>query len=199
MGKLGSAKVYGGVGAILMLIGGIGGIIPFIGFTIVGLILLFIAVKYVAEETRDESIFKNYLFYFMCNVIAIVAAGIIIFLTIGGFSLLSVMQERGEHPEHFLGSFAALIGGLVVALIIAWVLLILAAIYLRKSYNRIAKHTGVDIFRTTGTIYFIGAVTLIILVGALIIFVAKIMEIIAFFSLPENLPSPSVPETPPPV
>ena len=186
---MGSAKVYGGVGAILMLIGGI---IPFLGIImpIVGLVLLFIAVKYISEEAKDESIFRNYLFYFVCNVIAIVAAAAIIFITFGGLSMISMIRERGgENPEHIFGSMAALIGGLIVALIIAWVLLIIAAIYLRKSYNRIARHTGVDIFRTTGTLYFIGAVTLIIIVGAIIILVAKIMEIIAFFSLPEDMPS----------
>jgi len=189
MGKLGSAKIYGGIGAILMLIGGI---IPFVGIImpIVGLVLLFIAVKYISEEARDESIFKNYLYYFVCNIIAIVAAAALTFVTLGGLSFLSVMHGKGgENPEFAFGSLAAVLSSIIAALVIAWVLLILASIYLRRSYNRIAKHTGVDIFRTTGTVYFIGAATLIILVGAIIIFVAKILEIVAFFSLPEEMPS----------
>ena len=61
--------------------------------------------------------------------------------------------------------------------------------YLRKSYNSIAKHTKVHLFRTTGLIYFIGAITLIIAIGIIIILVAKILEIVAYFSLPEKLPS----------
>jgi len=190
MSKLGNAKIYGGVGAILMLVGGI---IPFAGIVlpIVGLVLLFIAVKYIAEESRDESIFKNYLYYFVINVIAIIAAAGIVFFTIGGSSFLSIMKEKGGGTAHWtIGSLGALIGGLIAALVVAWILLLIAAIYLRRSYNHIAKHTGVDIFHTTGTVYFIGAATLIILVGAIIIFIAKILEIIAFFSLPENMPSP---------
>ena len=61
--------------------------------------------------------------------------------------------------------------------------------YLRKSYNRIAEHTQVSTFKTTSTVYFIGAITTIILIGFLIIFIAKIIEIVAFFSIPETLPA----------
>ena len=71
---------------------------------------------------------------------------------------------------------------------IAWILSIIGAIYLRKSYRAIAKHTGVHIFETTGTVYFIGAITTIILIGFLILFIGRIMEIIAYFSLPDKLP-----------
>ena len=70
-----------------------------------------------------------------------------------------------------------------------WVLMIIATMYLRKSYYRIAKHTKVHLFHTTGTVYFIGAITLIIGIGALILLVARILEMIAYFSLPDNLPA----------
>ncbi|HEC76637.1 MAG TPA: DUF996 domain-containing protein [Thermoplasmatales archaeon] len=188
MGKLGNAKVFGGIGAILSLVGGF---IPLIGVVLplVGLILLFIAVKYIAEETKDDSIFRNYVLYFVCSIIAIVAAFAIIFITIGGFSFLAFLhsEEMGE-PGNF-DSIVALLGGFFIALIVAWILLIFGTMYLRKSYNHIAKNTKVDLFRTTGTVYFIGAITLIILIGGLILLIAKILEIVAFFSLPENIPS----------
>ena len=70
---------------------------------------------------------------------------------------------------------------------VAWILLILGTLYLRKSYNSIAEYTKVDLFKTTGLVYFIGAITLIVIIGIFIIIVAKILEIVAFFSLPENL------------
>ena len=193
-----NAKVFGGIGAILSLIGGA---IPGIGFVmpIVGLVLLFVAVKYISEETGDDTIFRNYLFYFVCILIAIIAAAAIIFVTVGGLSFFTMLSEEdfsGEEPP--LGFLGALMGGIFIALVIAWVLLIVGTMYLRKSYNHIADRTRVDLFRTTGTMYFIGALTLVVLIGALILFIAKILEIIAFFSLPETLPAAAGRETSPP-
>jgi len=198
MSKMSDAKVFGGVGAILSLIGGV---VPLIGFIlpIVGLVLLFVAIKYISEETGDDTIFRNYLFYFVCILIAIIAAAAIIFVTVGGLSFFTMLSEEdfsGEEPP--LGFLGALMGGIFIALVIAWVLLIVGTMYLRKSYNHIADRTRVDLFRTTGTMYFIGALTLVVLIGALILFIAKILEIIAFFSLPETLPAAAGRETSPP-
>jgi len=44
-------------------------------------------------------------------------------------------------------------------------------------------------FSTVGTLYLIGAALLIIMIGGLILIVAKVLEMIAFFSLPEKLPT----------
>ena len=190
LGKLREAKIYGGIGAILMLVGGF---IPSIGviLPLVGLILLFIAVKYIADETKDHAIFKNYLLYFFCSIIAMFAAIAVMVITFGGWSFFAAFksQEMASKPELGFGFLKAFIGAALIALIVTWVLLIIGTMYLRKSYESIAKHTKVDLFRTTGTIYFIGAITLIVLIGGLIILIAKILEIVSFFSLPEELPA----------
>jgi len=44
-------------------------------------------------------------------------------------------------------------------------------------------------FRTTGLLFLIGAATLIVLVGFVILFIAAILQVVAFFSIPEQLPS----------
>jgi len=75
-----------------------------------------------------------------------------------------------------------------LALIIGWIFILISALYLKKSYYSIAKYTKVHLFRTTGLVYFIGAITLIFVVGVFVIFIAKILEIIAFYSLPRKLP-----------
>lgn len=99
-----NAKVFGGIGAILSLIGGA---IPGIGFVmpIVGLVLLFVAVKYISEETRDDSIFRNYLFYFVCILIAIIAAAAIVFVTIGGLSFFTLISEEDFSERGHLWDF----------------------------------------------------------------------------------------------
>ena len=95
------------------------------------------------------------------------------------------LSEVRELP-HLLS--VKLIFSLIAALLIFWILYLISAIFVKNSYYSIAHHTGVDLFHTTGLLYLIGAATLIIFIGAIIIFIAKILEIIAFFSLPEELP-----------
>jgi uncharacterized membrane protein len=192
MVELSNAKIMGGIGAILMLIGGF---IPYAGpiVSILGLVLLFIAVKTISDLTKDKNIFSNYLMHFIFSiltVIAIVAIMLIAFGAAGGFTWISSLETAEITDfESFWEYFGELIGGCVLALIIGWILSIIAAIYLKRSYNSIAEHTKVGLFKTTGTAYFIGAITTIILIGFLILLIARIIEIIAYFSLPDKLPT----------
>lgn len=194
MSNLSNAKIVGGIGALLSLIGWL--FSANFGFVvgIIGLIMVFIAVKYIADETKEKSIFNNYLYFFVCSFIAIIAmAAIIVFsvlTTIDVFNLQN-FQEMAESITDFASfweTFGSLIIGCALALVIGWILLIIGTLFLRKSFNSIADHTKVELFRTTGFVYLIGALTLIILIGFLIIIIAKIMEIIAFFSIPDTLP-----------
>lgn len=191
MTKLGEAKILGGIGAILSLLVFTPYVGPIVG--LVGLVLVFIAVKYVADTTKHQKIFQDYLMNFIFQIIALVAVIIIMIIAFGvsgGFSWIEGLEGK-EYTDlnSFWDSFGTMIIGLIAALVIAWIFLVLGARYLRKSYNSIAEHTQVGLFRTTGTVYFIGTITLIILVGFLILFIAKILEIISFFSLPENPPA----------
>jgi uncharacterized membrane protein len=195
MSKLSEAKILGGIGAILSLLF----IIPYGGSVIalIGLILIFIAVKYIADETKNHSIFQNYLMNFILSIVAlgaVIAIMIIAFGLSGGLAWAQSLQGRNFTDfSSFWASFGTIIGGCIVAFIIAWVLLILGALYLRKSYTSIAEQTKVDMFKTTGLVYFIGAITLIVVIGIFILIVAKILEIVSFFSLPENLPGTTEP------
>ena len=195
MRNLSETKVYGGIGAILMLIGSF---IPYGGpiISIIGLVLIFIAVKAISEITKDDDIFRNYLMHFIFTILAIVAIIVIMIIAFGaagGFSWITELTELQSEDitdfNTFWDLFGDMIVGAIVALVVGWILAIISALYLRKSYNNIAEHTKVSTFKTTGTIYLIGAITLIILIGFLIIFIAKIIEIIAYFSIAESLPS----------
>lgn len=192
--------MLGGIGALLSLLT----IVPTIGFLlgIIGLVLVFVAVKYIANETKNQNIFQNYLMNFIFSIIAIVAVFVIMIMSFGlsgGMSwITSIQNQEFTDPGAVWSSFGTLIGGCILALFVAWILMIIGSLYLRKSYNSIAEHTKVDLFKTTGLVYFIGAVSLIVVIGAFIIIVAKILEIIAYFSLPENLPTtPEQPKTEP--
>ncbi|MBN2600230.1 MAG: DUF996 domain-containing protein [Candidatus Thermoplasmatota archaeon] len=199
MSNIGQAKILGGIGALLTLLF----IIPNIGVIlgIVGLVLVFVAVKYIAEETKDHSIFQNYLMNFIFYIIAIGAIiGIMIlaFGVSGGMSWITAIQP-GDITDFssFWESFGTLFIACALAFLVAWIMLLIGALYLKKSYDRIAEHTKVDLFKTTGLVNLIGAATLIIVIGAFIILIAKILEIVSYFSLPENLPQTPQPPMPP--
>jgi len=197
MGELSNAKTIGKVGALLMLLGGF---IPFIGpiISIVGIVLVLIAVKSISELFKDKDIFRNYLIDFILSIISIVAIFVIIlngFIKVGGFSWINSLQNINiQDFSTFWDYFCDIIPYAILALLVGWILWVIGAIYLRRSYNSIAKHTNVSLFRTTGTVYLIGAITTIILIGFVILFVGRIIEVIAYFSLPDELPTGDIKE-----
>ena len=162
MTKLGDAKTLGGIGSILLLIPGV---------NIVGYVLILIAGKYVSDELGDKSIFDNMLYAVIAGIVGAAAAAFI-FITGAVFGA-------------FTFELSAILA-IIVGLGIAWVGLIVSAIFLRKAYDTMATKLDVGTFRTAGMLYFIGAILTIILVGFLILFVAAIVQIVAFFSIKET-------------
>ena len=201
--KLHSAKLLGGIGSILMLLCPIpaaGWLIAFVGF-----ILVLVAVKYIADEIKDHNVFTNYLLAF---IIVIVGAVVAIFII--AFSYFSwgagvnwtqfqnmtstsqftqMMQTQGVVP--FLSS-------IIAGLLVLWICTSSSPpSSCGRVSTRLLARTHTPMFHTTGLLYLIGAATAIILVGFIIIFVAFILQIIAFFSMPETLSAPAA--VPPPM
>jgi uncharacterized membrane protein len=194
MGSLSNAKIFGGIGALLMLIGVIPQTFGILG--LIGFIMVFIAVKIIADQSKEKDIFNNYLYSFILVIIAVVVAGAILLMTftsVGGIQFFMDLQNLAmsnpADPMVIFDAIAPVLTGAIAALVIGWIILIVAVIYLRKSFNKIAEVTNVKWFATTGLLYLIGAFTLIIVIGALILLIAVILEIVAFFSLPDQLPA----------
>ena len=191
MKSLSEAKMLGGIGSILLLVGAP---IPQIGFvvSIVGLILQFIAIKNISEIVQDQSIFSNFLINFIFGILAIGSVLIVLIATIGsvgGISFFTALEGMNRtQPAEIFSYIQPLLSGCILALVVMWILLLIGAIYLRKSYNSIAEQTNVETFKTTGTLYLVGTASIIFIVGFLIIFIARIFEIISFFSIPDNPP-----------
>ena len=188
MGTLSSAKTLGGVGAIIMLVGGI----IFFPLAIVGIILVAVAVKQISEAVNNHDVFKNFLLFIVLQIIAIVALVAMLFLAFGGFALFAA-STGGTDFGAITSGLGATLTICLLAFIVSYILYILAAVYLKKSFDAIGNYTKVDMFKTTGLIYLIGAVLMIILVGAFIIFIAEILMIVAFFSIPDTIPAPGAP------
>lgn len=191
MSLLNNAKILGGIGALLTLIGVL---VPSFGFFvgIVGFILVFVAVKYISDKVKDKSIFNNFLYFFITVIIAVVVAVVILIITFieaGGMTYISELQGLAySDPMAVWEAVQPLLTGVLVTLAIFWILMIISVIFFRKSYDKIAEYTKVKWFSTTGLIFLIGAVTVIILIGFVIILIGMIIQIIAFFSLPDKLP-----------
>ena len=164
MSKLGDAKTLGGIGAILLLIPGI---------SIIGYILILVATKYVSDDLGDKSIFDNMLYAVIAGIVGVAAAAFIIF-TGAAFSAVTFSESA--------------IAGVIVGLAMSWIALIISSIFIRRSYNTMATRLNIGNFRTAGTLYFIGAILTIILVGFIVLLIAAIVQIIAFFAIPDSVP-----------
>ncbi|TMI29660.1 DUF996 domain-containing protein [Candidatus Bathyarchaeota archaeon] len=63
-------------------------------------------------------------------------------------------------------------------------------IFLKRSYEKISQRLNVSAFATTGLLYLIGAALTIVFVGFLILLVALIFQVVAYFSIQDRPPSP---------
>ncbi len=189
MVSLAQAKTLGGIGSILVLLS----IIPRAGglLALVGLVLILVAVKYISDALEDKSIFNNML---ISLILAI--AGIIVGILFAAAVLISSFGEWRGEPSMIMGPrFYTILPALLLAIAPIWIFYIVSAIYLRKSYDTIASKLNIDIFRTAALVYLIGAVLSIVLIGFFLIFVAEILQAVAFFSIPEKEIQPSQPAT----
>ena len=165
MGKLSDAKMLGGIGSILQ-------IIPYLN--VVGFILTLIAVKFVSDEVRDGSIFSDMLYAVIAGIVGFAIAAVGIFGTLFSIGVLG----------------PAALGRIVVFLVVAWISLIVSSIFIRKAFDKMATKLNVGTFRTAGMLYFVGALLTVILVGFVILFIAFILQVVAFFSINEAMGQP---------
>jgi uncharacterized membrane protein len=200
MTKLSEAKTYGGVGSILLLLA----IVPTVGWllAIVGAVLVLIAIKKVSETVTDPSIFNNMLIAIILALVGLVVGVVVIaasVLSTFGLSALTQTVPGSLPPTIARGDLVKLIGGIIIGLAIVWILLLVSAIFVRRSYGSMGTKLGVGMFGTSGLLYLIGAALTIVLVGFIIIFIALILNIIAFFSIPDQpaMPPPSMQPMPP--
>ena len=165
MGSLDTAKLLGGIGSILELI-------P--GASIIGYILTLIAVKYISDALQDRAIFNNMLYAVITGIVG-VAVGVFLLFTGAFFSIFT------------LGMTGIL--GVVAFLAVVWIALVISAVFIRRSFDEMSSRLNVRAFHTAGTLYFVGAILTIVVVGFLILLVAYLFQIIAFFSIRETMPS----------
>jgi len=164
-------KNIGGIGSILLLtafIPSVGQVLSFTGF-----VMVIIAVYKLSGLIGKKEIFNNYLIGIILNI----AIFTIVIFVIGAAFLFSLRA-----------GLAGLGIGIILALLLAWIILIVSAHFINKSFEKISQATGVTDFKTAGKLYFIGSILHVIIIGVFISLIAAIIQIVAFFSLPSALP-----------
>ncbi len=159
--KLDDGRVFGGVGTLLLFTL----VVPYFGVLtwLFGYIMLLIGIKRIADFTKRPKVFS----YFLTSVI-ISMLGFPIFIALGG--VIGVTQ------------YGQLLW-VIIAGVVYWILSIVAALFVKRSFSMVAQATGVRLFRTTGTVYVVGAILHIIGIGFVITFVGLILQTVSFFSI----------------
>jgi len=195
MPSLNEVKTLGGIGSLFTLLA----IVPTAGavLSIVGLIMILIAVKYASDILGDPKIFTNMLYAVILGIIGIVVAVVAVISAVAsvlGLGFLSGSAAMGTVPPTMAaGDIVGLIGTLAIGLVAVWVCFLISAIFLRRSYGELGRRLNVGLFGTAGLLYLIGAALTIVLVGLALIFIAEILFLVAFFSInTQAAPSPPV-------
>ncbi len=190
MSSLAQAKTLGGIGSILLLVS----FIPYAGgiLGLIGLVLILIAVNYISEAFRDKSIFNNMLISVILAVVGVIVGVVLAFAFMFPFF-------RGFVAPYDMSMFMAprFLTAILLFIIPVWIFYIASAIFLRKSYNAIASKLNINMFSTAASLYLIGAVLAIIFIGFILIFVAEILQVVAYFSIPDQATQPSQPAVQP--
>lgn len=179
MPELSQAKILGGIGSIFLFISVF---MPIIGAIIwlIGVILWLIAIKYIADCVNEPMIFRNAV-YTLLSILASFSAFLIILMLSGAFFMHFFYQ-----PELFgLWSVFCIALPSVIA---AWLFLILSAVFLKRSFDKISERLKTKNFSVAALLYLVGVVLLIVIIGFLLLLIAMIWMIIAFLSLPDKLP-----------
>ena len=166
--SLESNKNLGGIGAILLAI-------PFLN--LIGIILVLIAMKGMAEYYDEDEIFKNALYGFIFGFIGVIALVALILMFAFGIAVTSPVTSPTTLP--FAG-----IGLLIITILILYGFSLIGAIFYKKSLDTLSKKSGEQIFTTAGLILLIGAA--IPVIGEILKFVAWIMAAVGFFNIKEK-------------
>lgn len=174
--------------------------VPTVGWVlgIAGFILILIAIDRVSVEVGDRQIFTNAILSIVFAIIAVaVAAFFVIALILHFVGLGNIPSYNYTMYQNMAqANWVNIILAVIPALLATWILLIFSALFIRRAYGGIAKSLNVSLFETGALLYLIGAFTVIIAIGFLILIVAQIIIAIAFLSIPDTVPGkPKAQET----
>ncbi len=166
--SLESNKTLGGIGAILLAI-------PFL--SLIGIILILIAMKGMGEYYNDDNIFKNALYGFVFGLVGVIALIAVILMFVVGYTATSQVITTAPSTTFAFTGF----GLFILAFIVLYVFSLIGAIFYKKSLDILSEKSNENMFSTAGLILLIGAA--IPLIGEILKFVAWILAAVGFFNI----------------
>jgi len=158
---------------------------------IVGFVLMLVAIRDISQIVADKSIFSNMLVAVGLAIAAIVVGALVV---IGSVLRFVGLRALGLGPNFNAstvpsGDWVGLVGSIILGLAALWVIMLVSAVYVRRTYRSMASKLGARNFEAAGMLYLVGAATTIILVGFVLLLVAQVMVVVAFFSIEEKPPT----------
>jgi uncharacterized membrane protein len=213
---LNTSKNLGGIGALLLFVT----VLPYINIinyfgivSLIGVILLLIGAKGLADYYQEGGIFNNALYGVILAIVGVVAfAAALIYAVASLFTAAGFTFAAGDFSSFAnlaqtdWTSFASLAFGdlmgffsaFIIALVVLFVFVVIAAVFFRKSMSLTARKTGVGLFGTAGMLLLIGAVLTIIVIGVFLMWISLLLIAIAFFQIRAQ-PAQTAAPPPPPV
>jgi uncharacterized membrane protein len=215
--SLESSKTLGGVGAILILAGSLVTTYTFGVLTLIGVILVFIALNGLANYYKERSIFTNAIYSLVAGIVGVVvsasAALYIIFDTTiltnllrniypnwnGSWSTISSLRGMTPNTSNIsISNVTSALGAIFLVLVILWVFAIVAVLFVRRSLKTLSSKANVGLFSTAALLLLIGALLTVIFIGALLMWIAVLLIAIAFFQIKPLPEQPAASMAPPP-
>jgi len=196
--EIGTSKILGGVGALLMFIG----ILPYVNYfgaiELIGLVLVMVALYNLGSHYREGGIFNNALYGLIIGIVGGVISIAVVIITVltsltdflytlfpdwnGDWTALSGLTPDPSNIS--LDSLAPFLAGLFAVFIIIWVFSMIAAFFVRRSLGTLSAKSGVGLFSTAGLLLLIGAVLIILFgIGFILIWISALLVAIAFFQI----------------
>ncbi|MCW3998371.1 MAG: DUF996 domain-containing protein [Candidatus Bathyarchaeota archaeon] len=195
-----SSKNLSAIGALLMVIGFLGAVVPYAGILgLIGLILLLIGMKGLSNFYNEQGIFNNALYSIISAIVGgVVALGAVVILAVSALASLGIdLADISDWATlgtdlgalftdiSDLDAIFAFLGTAVVGLIILFVFAIISMYFFRKSMNQLSSKSGIGLFGTAGILMLVGAVLTIAVVGLILIWIGLILATIGFFQMKE--------------
>ena len=208
--ELEASKNLGGVGALLVFVGPLLSYVPRVGIftsilSLIGAILILVALKGFADYYNEARIFNNALYAIIAAIIGGIAFVAMLFIAAAdffsalGLNLSSIQDWTSLSSINFqalnLDMLLRFVGIILLGAVILFVFLVITTVLLRRSLGLMATKTGVGLFGTTGLLLLIGAVLTIIVLGIFIVWIAFLILAIAFFAIRAQSMPPSATST----
>jgi uncharacterized membrane protein len=183
------ARTFGGIGAILVLLSFVPSVGAILG--VVGFVMILVAVKYIADDLHDRTIFNNMMIAVILSIVGIVVGSLVVLTTVlNAFQNGYFNSSFPFTPSTSVTTDQWITFGITifVGLLAAWAFFFASAVFIRRSYKTIGLKLNVHTFGTAGLLYLVGAATTIIGIGFIILPIAQILTAVAFFSIHEGPP-----------